>query len=419
MAKKLFGLWFGITLWKRILLALVAGAVAGYLWGPDVVQVKWIGDIFVRLIRMLVVPIIFVTLAAGIATIPNPAKLGSIGVRAFALFVLTTVGAITIGLVLGTVLRPGHGVDLGGATPQTLADPGSITDQLLKIIPLNPIAAMVEGDVLAIIFFAILFGAGVIMAGERGRPVAEALQSASEALLGATRIVMEFAPFGVFALVAWVMGTSGPQAFVSVFVLAIAVYGGCLLHMVLVQGLLVVRTLANLPMLPFFRDIVDAQMVAYSTSSSAATLPVTLRVAQENLGVKPAVASSILPLGATVNMDGTALFVTLMALFSAQVFDIPLDAMDYAMIVLTTTLVSIGTASVPSASLFLLATVLGAIGASPEQVSLIVGFILPFDRILDMARTVPNITGDLAVSLTVAKWEDELDLDTYNAKPTV
>jgi Na+/H+-dicarboxylate symporter len=148
-------------------------------------------------------------------------------------------------------------------------------------------------------------------------------------------------------------------------------------------------------------------------------LPVTLRVAQENLGIKPAVASSILPLGATVNMDGTALFVTLMALFSAQVFDIPLDAMDYAMIVLTTTLVSIGTASVPSASLFLLATVLGAIGASPEQVALIVGFILPFDRILDMARTVPNITGDLAVSLTVAKWEDELDLDTYNAKPTV
>jgi Na+/H+-dicarboxylate symporter len=417
--RALFGWWFGVTLWKRIMLALVAGAVAGYYWGPEVTQIKWIGDLFVRLIRMLVVPIVFVTLSAGIASIPNPSKLGSIGIRAFFLFILTTVGAITIGLILGTVLEPGRGVDLGDATPQTLAPAVPIAEQLLKIVPLNPIAAMVEGDMLAIIFFAILFGAGVIIAGERGKPIAEALQGASDALLGATRIVMEFAPFGVFALIAWVMGTSGPQAFISVFVLAVAVYAGCLLHMIIVQGILVVRILANLPMLPFFRDIVDAQMVAYSTSSSAATLPVTLRVAQENLGIKPAVASSILPLGATVNMDGTALFVTLMALFAAQIFGIALDEVDYAVIVLTTTLVSIGAASVPSASLFLLATVLGAIGMSPDQSALIVGFILPFDRILDMARTVPNITGDLSVALTVAKWEDELDLETYHAKPTV
>jgi Na+/H+-dicarboxylate symporter len=257
------------------------------------------------------------------------------------------------------------------------------------------------------------------MAGERGRPVADALQGAAEALLGATRIVMEFAPFGVFALVAWVMGTSGPQAFVSVFLLAVGVYVGCLIHMIVVQGILIVRIFADLPMLPFFRDIVDAQMVAYSTSSSAATLPVTLRVAQENLGIKPAVASSILPLGSTVNMDGTALFVTLMAVFAAQSLGIPLDHGDYLAIVLTATLVSIGAASVPSASLFLLATVLGAIGVTPEQAALVVGFILPFDRILDMARTVPNITGDLSVALTVAKWEGELDLETYHAKPTV
>src|SRR5690606_5189335 len=149
------------------------------------------------------------------------------------------------------------------------------------------------------------------------------------------------------------------------------------------------------------------------------TLPVTMRVATENLGIKPAVASSVLPLGATVNMDGTALFVTLVALFATQVFGIELNLMGYAMIVLTTTLVSIGAASVPSASLFLLATVLGSIGVTPEQTALIVGFILPFDRILDMARTVPNITGDLSVALTVAKWEGELDLETYHAKPTV
>jgi Na+/H+-dicarboxylate symporter len=416
--KLLFGWWFGVTLWKRILAALVLGAIAGHFLGESALQIKWIGDVFVRLIRMLVVPIVFVTLAAGISSMQNPAKLGSIGLKAFFLYVLTTVCAICIGLGLGAWLQPGRGVSLGAATPQELAPPASIVDQLMAIIPLNPIAAMVEGQVLAVIFFAIIVGAGVLVAGKAAKPAADALQGASEALLGATRIVMEAAPFGVFALVAWVMGTSGPQAFVSVFVLAIAVYGGCFLHMLVVQGGLI-RIFANLPALPFFRDVVDAQLVAYSTSSSAATLPVTMRVATENLGIKPAVASSVLPLGATVNMDGTALFVTLVALFATQVFGIELNLMGYAMIVLTTTLVSIGAASVPSASLFLLATVLGSIGVTAEQTALIVGFILPFDRILDMMRTVPNVTGDLAVSLTVAKWEKELDLETYLAKPTV
>lgn len=416
--KFLFGWWFGITLWKRILLALVLGAVAGYFWGEAALQIRWIGDLFVRLIRMLVVPIVFITLAAGVSSMANPAKLGSIGVKALILYILTTVGAIAIGLGLGTWLTPGRGVELGDATPQQLAPPAPIAEQLMAIIPTNPIQAMVEGQVLAVIFFAIIVGAGVLVAGERAKPAADALQGASEALLGATRIIMEVAPFGVFALVAWVMGTSGPQAFISVFALAIAVYAGCFLHMLVVHGGLI-RLFANLPVVPFFRDIVDAQLVAYSTSSSAATLPVTMRVAAENLGIKPAVASSVLPLGATINMDGTALFVTLVALFSVQAFGIELGTMDYAMIVLTTTLVSIGAASVPSASLFLLATVLGAIGITPEQTALIVGFILPFDRVLDMMRTVPNITGDLAVSLTVAKWEKELDLDTYKAKPTV
>ncbi|MEZ6023702.1 MAG: dicarboxylate/amino acid:cation symporter [Hyphomonadaceae bacterium] len=416
--KFLFGWWFGITLWKRILLALVLGAVAGYFWGEGATEIKWLGDIFVRLIRMLVVPIVFVTLAAGIAGMENPAKLGSIGVKAFVLYVITTIGAIGIGLGLGTWLQPGRGVSLGDATPQQLAPPASLTDQLMAIIPLNPIQAMVEGQVLAVIFFAIIFGAGVLIAGEKAKPAAQALQAASEGLLGATRIIMEVAPFGVFALVAWVMGTSGPQAFISVFLLAVSVYAGCFIHMLFVQGGLI-RLFANLPVIPFFRDIVDAQLVAYSTSSSAATLPVTMRVATENLGIKPAVASSVLPLGATVNMDGTALFVTIVALFATQVFGIELRAIDYGMIVLTTTLVSIGAASVPSASLFLLATVLSSIGITPEQTALIVGFILPFDRILDMMRTVPNITGDLAVSVTVAKWEKEIDLDVYRAKPTV
>lgn len=410
-----FSWWFGVTLWKRILLAVILGAIVGYFWGPSAEQIKWIGDIFVRLIRMIVVPLVFLTLVAGVAAMGDLRRLGSIGVKAIFLYMLTSFFAVAIGVGVGVVLQPGVGVDIAGAEPSEVSTSVSIGEQLMNIIPLNPIAALASGDMLAIIFFAILVGAGLLVAGERVRPLAAVFDQASDVMLGATRIVMEVAPFGVFALIAWVMGTSGPQAFINVFLLAIGVYGGCLLHMLLVQGGLV-RLLANLPAFRFFRDITAAQLVAYSTSSSAATLPVTIRVAENNLGIKTPVASSVLPLGATVNMDGTALYVALVALFSAQVFGVPLGLADYGVIMLTTVLVSIGAASVPSASLFLLAAVLTAIGISPEQTALVVGFILPFDRILDMMRTATNVTGDLAVATTVAKWENEIDMDEFRAK---
>ncbi len=412
--KGLASFWFGIALWKRILAAVLLGALVGYFWGEGATQIKWLGDLFVRLIRMIVVPLVFVTLAAGVAAMGNLQRLGSIGVKAIALYMLTSIIAVAIGVAFGVVLQPGVGVELSGAAPVAVDTATSIGDMLMNIVPTNPVAALANGDMLAIIFFALIFGAGILVQGESARPMADILNQASEALLGATRIVMEAAPFGVFALIAWVMGTSGPQAFASVFKLAIAVYFGCALHMLVVQGG-VVRLLANLRAFRFFRDVTEAQLVAYSTSSSAATLPVTMRVAEKNLGLRRPVFSSVLPLGATINMDGTALYVGLVAVFSAQIFGVPLDAGKYAIIMLTTVLVSIGTASVPSASLFLLAAVLTAIGITPEQTALVVGFILPFDRILDMMRTTTNVTGDLAVATTVGKWEDEIDLDVYQA----
>ncbi|MCA8886951.1 MAG: dicarboxylate/amino acid:cation symporter, partial [Hyphomonadaceae bacterium] len=364
--KGLASLWFGTALWKRILAAVLLGAIIGYFWGEGATQIKWMGDLFVRLIRMIVVPLVFVTLAAGVAAMGNLQRLGSIGVKALVLYMLTSVVAVVIGIGFGVLLQPGVGVELSGATPRAVETTASVGDLLMNIVPTNPIAALASGDMLAIIFFALIFGAGILVQGEGARPMADILNQASEALLGATRIVMEAAPFGVFALIAWVMGTSGPQAFASVFKLAIAVYVGCALHMLLVQGG-VVRLFANLRALRFFRDVTEAQLVAYSTSSSAATLPVTMRVAEKNLGLRRPVFSSVLPLGATINMDGTALYVGLVAVFSAQIFGVPLDAGKYAIIMLTTVLVSIGTASVPSASLFLLAAVLTAIGITPEQ----------------------------------------------------
>ena len=191
---------------------------------------------------------------------------------------------------------------------------------------------------------------------------------------------------------------------------------GCLFQVLVVHGL-VVRLLAWLPVWPFFRDIGDAVMVAFSTSSSSATLPVSMRVAQKNLGISPVIASTALPLGTTVSMDGTALYVALLAMFAAQAFGIQLTLDQYFIIGLTTVMVAVGTAPVPSASLFMLAGVLTTFGVTAEQTALVVGFILPFDRILDMTRTVANNTSDLAVATVVARWEKELDLDAYRAKP--
>jgi Na+/H+-dicarboxylate symporter len=244
------------------------------------------------------------------------------------------------------------------------------------------------------------------------------LSSASEVLLRIVGIILETAPFGVFALVAVVMGTQGPETFINVFKLGICVLIGAAIQTLVTHGA-IVRGLAWLPLLPFYRGVADAIMVGFSTSSSAAALPVAIKVAEENLGIKPAVSSTVLPLGATIGMDGTAMYVAMLTMFSAQAFGIDLSLADYALVAMTTTLVSMGVAPVPSGSLFVLAAVLNVIGVTPEQTALVVGFILPFDRPLDMIRTVPNVTCDLSIATAVARWEGEIDVDEYKSSKDI
>lgn len=412
------GVHKGLTLWMRVIGALVAGLAVGFLFGDVAETTKWVGDGFVRLIRMLVVPIIFTTLVAGVLSMGDPKKLGSIGGKAIVFYMLTTAAAICIGLFFGVIFQPGAGVEFAAVASQATAQADPALDRLLGIIPTNPVAALAEGDVLAIILFSLIFGVGIILAGEKAKPVADVITAAAEAMLKVAHIVMELAPYGVFALVAWVAGTMGTETVGKLLVLIIIVYVACILHMALVYGGLI-KFILRLPLVRFFRGIIDAQAVAYSTASSSATLPVTLTCVEENLGVKQSVASSVLPLGATINMDGTALYLGVVAMFAAQAFGIDLALTDYFMIALTVTLASIGTAGVPSASLFLLSTILPVIGITPEQTALIVGLILPVDRILDMARTAVNVTGDAAVSVAVAKLEGELDEDTFRRVATV
>lgn len=407
-------IWFAIPLWKRILTALVLGVIVGMIWGQGAESIVWVGDLFIRLIRMVVVPLVFVTLVAGVVSMGDPSKLGSLGVKTLAIYMVTTLAAITIGLTMAAILQPGVGVDLSSAVPGEIQEAIPLSERLISIVPSNPIAALAEGNILAIIFFALLVGVSLLTVGEKGKPLADLMDSSTEVMLRITHWVMEVAPFGVFALIAWVSGTQGVAALLDVILLALAVLLACFVHIVLVHGMLIIQFMLKLSPVNFFRGARDAMLVAFSTSSSSATLPVSMSVAEENLGIKPLVASTVLPLGATINMDGTALYVGIVSVFAAQAFGIDLSLADYALIAGATTLVSVGTAAVPGASLFLMAAVMETIGISPAQIAIVIGFILPFDRPLDMLRTAVNICGDLSVSTAVANWEDEFDVEIFN-----
>ncbi|WP_294211796.1 dicarboxylate/amino acid:cation symporter, partial [uncultured Sphingomonas sp.] len=309
--------WFAIPLWQRVVGGLILGVALGLLWPDAAGAIRLVGDLFVRLIKMLVVPVVLVTIAAGIATLGDPRRLGSIGLRTVGLFAATTLVSVSIGMAAGLILRPGAAMSLGGVVPHMLGAAVTPADQLLSIVPLNIVEALVRGDMLAIIFVAVLLGTGTILAGEAGKPVAALLQGLSAVLLQIVRLVMEVTPFGVLALIAQAVAVNGAGVFVHVGWLALAVVLASLVQMLVVHAGLI-RFVARLPVTRFFKGIVDALVVAFSTASSSATLPVALRVAQDNLGVSRAVASTVLPLGASIGKDGTAMYVGLLGQFASQ-----------------------------------------------------------------------------------------------------
>ncbi|OWK32482.1 proton/sodium-glutamate symport protein [Sphingomonas mucosissima] len=400
--------WFAITLWKRVVAGLVLGALLGAVWPDAAPAVKIIGDLFVRLIKMLVVPVVLITIAAGIAGLGDPRRLGPIGGRTIGLFAFTTLIAVSLGMGVGLLVRPGEGIALAGVAPHVLGAAVSPSDQLLSIVPANIIEALAKGDMLAIIFTAILLGIGSVLAGEAGKPVVALLQGLAAVLMHIVRIVMEATPFGVFALIANAVAANGAAVFVNVGWLALCVIVGSLAQMLVVHAGLI-ALVARLPVVRFFRGIVDALAIAFSTASSSATLPVALRVAHDNLGVARPVASTVLPLGAAIGKDGTAMYVGLLGQFALQALGVIPDAQMLVVMLATGALAAFGTAPVPSASLFMLAAMLSAVGVAPEQTALVVGLVLPFDRLLDMTRTVPSASANLTVATLVAHAESALD----------
>ena len=402
-------LWKKMPLWQKIFIGLCLGLVAGLTLGQSALVFKPIGTLFINLIKMLIVPLIFVTLITGITSMEDMQKMKRIGMKTFFIYLLTTAVAITIGLGLGTLMEPGVGVSLETASVVAAKEAPSLVNTLLNIVTKNPVASLADGNILQIIFFAIMLGISINLAGENGKPVAKFFQSFSEVMFKMTDIVISFAPFGVFGLMAWVSASYGLDVLFSLGKVILGVYVGAVIHMVLTMGGSLLF-FAKLNPLTFFKGILSAQSVAFTTTSSSGTLPVTTQNVVNNLGVSRPIASFVLPLGATINMDGTALYQGVCVVFIAQAFGIDLSFANYMTIVLTSTLASIGTAGVPGAGLIMLSLVLSSVGLPMEGIAIIAGI----DRILDMARTTVNVTGDAMVSVLVSKSEGELNEAVYN-----
>jgi Na+/H+-dicarboxylate symporter len=406
--------WTGIPLWQRIFAALLLGVAAGLLFGEAMAAFAWIGELFIRLIRMLVVPLVLVVIVSGLAGLGDPRKLGSIGLRTLALYLLTTAVAVAIGVGVASVIQPGVGVVLGGVA--TLPPPGAGSGfgrQLLEIVPVNPVDALARGAMLSIIFLAILVGVGCILVGEEAQSLVRLFDAAAAVFLRLVSLIMEIAPFAVFALIAVAVGADGLGAFVSILKIALCVVIGVALQLGVTHAGLVWFG-GRVSPLRFFRNASEAMLMGFSTASSSATLPVVMQVAGKRMGIGKSVVSTVLPLGSTMSMDGTAMYMAILCLFGLQAFGVTLAPAQLLLMALVTVTVALGTAPIPGATLFLIAGILASVGIPPEQAALIVAFVLPFDRPLDMIRTVPNVTSDLAVATVVARHEGELDLAVFN-----
>ncbi|HSK17907.1 MAG TPA: dicarboxylate/amino acid:cation symporter [Longimicrobiales bacterium] len=417
-----------MQLYTKILIGLVAGVVvgaianwAGITWLQDLLQmIEPIGTVFIRLIMMIVIPLVVASLILGTASLGDIRKLGRLGGKTVLIYLFTTAVAVTIGLLLSNVVRPGSRIDptTRDTIAATMADDAagrmtlaaekpSVGETLINMIPTNPFQAAANGELLPLIIFSIIFGAAVsLIAKDRRDTVLSFFNGVNDAVMVMIDWIMKLAPYAVFALVGSVVSSFGIDLLRSLLIYALVVAGGLLLH-VLITYMGLVRFVVGLNPLDFARRIGEVPLVAFSTSSSSATLPVTMEVAQEKLGVSRETSSFVLPLGATINMDGTALYQAVAVMFIAQIYGVPMGVGEQLTIVLTATLASIGAAGVPSAGIITLILVLQSVGLG-AHVQTGIALILGIDRILDMLRTAVNVTGDLTVAAVVARSEGEV-----------
>ncbi|GIN90738.1 dicarboxylate:amino acid:cation symporter DAACS family protein [Siminovitchia terrae] len=388
----------------QILAAFILAIIVGIIFGERATIIQPLGDLFLRLIKFIIVPLILSTIVVGVTNAGSIKKIGNLGGKAIGYFLVTSFIAIALGLFAGFVFQPGAGVDLAvqGEAVDAPETEGVIAT-LLNIIPTNPIEALTTGAVLQIIFFAIFLGIGISLVGKKALPVQQFFEGLSEVMYKITSIVMKLVPLGIFGLLAPIVGTYGPSVLMPLIKVIIAMVVAVIVHVSLVYSA-AVKTFGKMNPYHFFKGIFPAASVAFATCSSSGTLPVTMKNTQENLGVSKGTSSFVLPLGATINMDGTAIYQGIAVMFIAQYFGVELTMAQILIVALMGTLASIGAAGVPGAGLIMLTMVLTAVNLPLEGIALIAGI----DRILDMLRTSVNIIGDASACVVVEGGKPEM-----------
>jgi Na+/H+-dicarboxylate symporter len=416
-----------MTLTTRILVAMVAGIVLGSIlnmmstnqWLPTGAQAfvdanlvgglfDVVGRIFIASLKLLVVPLVFVSLICGASALGNNARMGRIALRTITLYLLTTAIAVTIALFVAVFVGPGLGIEMSGEADYVARVAPPLGDVLVDMVPSNPVRAMADGNMLQVIVFALLLGFAITRAGEPGQRIASFFKDFEAVIMKIVAMLMLLAPYGVFALLAKLFAQLGVGAILDLAKYFLTVLGVLLFHGLVVYSS-ILKGLVGLPPSVLLYKMRPVWAFAFSTASSAATIPVTLRTVEKRLGVQPSVAGFTIPLGATINMDGTAIMQGVATVFIAQVYGVDLSITDFATVVLTATMASIGAAAVPGVGLITLALVLEQAGLPVEGIALIIGV----DRLLDMVRTAVNVTGDATVSLIVAELEGQVDKTVF------
>lgn len=397
--------------WQKTIVALVLGVAVGLLFQEKVLWLKEVGEGYLSLIRMVLIPLVFSSISVGICTVQDPAKLGRVGVFMLLLYGMTTLIAVIEGMGACHLFQPGVGVHLGGqlmSAAHTQAT--SISDVLTNVIPKNVVRAFAEGNVLQVIFIAFLLGIALNACQEKARPLKDLLRSIADVMLVITRMVISLTPIGVFAIVGWTSATLGLQAFLPMARFLVLYYGVCLFHIGFVFVPLLYKG-AKIPLRTFFRAVWDALVMAFSTCSSAATLPVALQCATEKLKISQRIANFMLPIGTTINMNGAAIFQGMSALFLCQLYGIDLALSEMITVVVVAVLSSLGSTGVPGTGFIMLTLVLSSVGIPLEGMALLAGI----DRFREMISTFLNILGDLVCTAVVARQEGEIG----NAAQTV
>ncbi|KHD09581.1 sodium:dicarboxylate symporter [Candidatus Thiomargarita nelsonii] len=411
------------NLTKQILLAMLFGGILGAILNAFFMENNFvrevlvgdifhvIGQIFIKSLKMLVVPLVFISLICGVAALGDIKKLGRLGGKALLFYLGTTALAITLALSLAVIVAPGEGFDASSTTVQEFSpkESPSFAQTIINLVPDNPVEAMAEGQMLPLIVFSLLFGIAIVMAGESGKRVEQQFNDYNAIMMQLVVILMMVAPFGVFCLIAKTFALQGIEVIKPLISYFLVVTAALFIHGLVTYPVLL-KVFSGLNVWTFLKKMRQVQVFAFSTASSNATIPVNIENTEKELGVDNSVASFTIPLGATINMDGTAIMQGVATVFIANVYNIDLSMADYLAVILTATLASIGTAGVPGVGLIMLAMVLNQVGLPVEGIALIIGV----DRLLDMMRTAVNVTGDAAATVIIAKSEGALDQDIYN-----